>query len=63
VARILSLDTDGSGFPAVGERDPVSFGGPVVHAFPEPHHLAAIDSYGNRLSIGGIRGADQHARA
>jgi DNA-3-methyladenine glycosylase II len=26
VARILSLDTDGSGFPAVGERDPVIAG-------------------------------------
>ena len=26
VARILSLDVDGSGFPAVGERDPVVAG-------------------------------------
>jgi len=26
VARILSLDVDGSGFPAVGERDPVIAG-------------------------------------
>ena len=26
LARILSLDVDGSGFPAVGERDPVAAG-------------------------------------
>src|SRR5437660_9928882 len=95
VERILSLDVDGSGFPAVGERDPVvgevqrqypglrpvgfwspyeaaawtiivrriritqaavikarmneqlgepvSFGGRVVHAFPSPQRLAALD--------------------
>jgi DNA-3-methyladenine glycosylase II len=97
VARILSLDVDGSGFPAVGERDPViaglqrrypglrpvgfwspyeaaawavigqrirtrqaaaikasmarqlgepvSFDGHVVHAFPVPQRLAALDGF------------------
>jgi DNA-3-methyladenine glycosylase II len=95
--RILSLDVDGSGFPAVGERDPVvgevqrkfpglrpvgfwspyeaaawtiivrriritqgavikarmseqlgepvSFGDRVVHAFPSPQRLAALDAF------------------
>jgi DNA-3-methyladenine glycosylase II len=98
VARILSLDADGSGFLAVGERDPViaglqrrypglrpvgfwspyeaaawaiigqririrqaavikasmarelgepvSFGDHVVHAFPAPQRLAALDAFG-----------------
>ena len=97
VARILSLDMDGSGFPAVGERDlviaglqrrypglrpvgfwspyeaaawaiigqririrqaaaikasmarqlgePVPFDGHVVHAFPAPQRLAALDDF------------------
>src|SRR5271170_6388224 len=97
VERILSLDVDGSGFPAVGERDPVvgrlqqrypglrpigfwspyeaaawtiighrirmsqaaaikarmaaqlgepvTFGDRVVHAFPSPARLAALDSF------------------
>jgi DNA-3-methyladenine glycosylase II len=97
VARILSLDVDGSGFPAVGERDPViaglqrrypglrpvgfwspyeaaawaiigqririrqaasikasmarqlgepvPFGGHVVHAFPAPQRLVALDGF------------------
>jgi DNA-3-methyladenine glycosylase II len=95
--RILSLDVDGSAFPAVGERDavvgrlqerypglrpvgfwspyeaaawtiighriritqaaaikariaqqlgePVNFGGRLVHAFPAPQRLAALDSF------------------
>lgn len=97
VARILSLDADGSGFPSVGARDPViarlqarypglrpvafwspyeaaawaiigqririrqaaaikaamarqlgepaSFGDRVVHAFPAPQRLAALDGF------------------
>jgi DNA-3-methyladenine glycosylase II len=97
VERILSLDVDGSGFLAVGQRDPVvreiqrrypglrpvgfwspyeaaawtiighrirttqaaaikarmaeqlgepvSFGGRVVHAFPSPQRLAALDTF------------------
>jgi len=34
VERILSLDVDGSGFPAVGERDPVA--GQVQRHYPGP---------------------------
>ncbi|HEX9517057.1 MAG TPA: hypothetical protein VF940_12895 [Streptosporangiaceae bacterium] len=36
VARILSLDVDGSGFPAVGR---------VVHAFPAPCRLTGLDAF------------------
>jgi hypothetical protein len=58
VARILSLDVDGAGFPAVGERDPVvgglqraaelgqavSFGGRALSAFPAPQRLVSLDA-------------------
>lgn len=39
VARILSLDVDGSRFPAVGERDPVVAG--LQQRYPGPRPVAA----------------------
>lgn len=57
VARILSLDTDGSGFPAVGERDPVIAGlqarypGLRPVAFWSPYEAAAWAVIGQRLRI------------
>jgi DNA-3-methyladenine glycosylase II len=57
VARILSLDTDGSGFPAVGERDPVIAGlqarypGLRPVAFWSPYEAAAWAVIGQRIRI------------
>lgn len=57
VERILSLDTDGSGFPEVGARDPVMRGiqerypglRPVLFYFP--YEAAARAIIGNRTRI------------
>jgi DNA-3-methyladenine glycosylase II len=57
VARILSLDTDGSGFPAVGARDPVIAGlqarypGLRPVAFWSPYEAAAWAVIGQRIRI------------
>lgn len=56
-ARILSLDVDGSGFPAVGERDPVIAGlqrrypGLRPVAFWSPYEAAAWAVIGQRIRI------------
>src|SRR5947209_11795454 len=55
--RILSLDVDGSGFPAVGERDPVV--GEVQRRYPglrpvgfwSPYEAAAWTIIGHRIRI------------
>ena len=58
VARILSLDVDGSGFPAVGERDPVVAGlqrrypGLRPVGFWSPYEAAAWAIIGARIRIG-----------
>jgi DNA-3-methyladenine glycosylase II len=57
VERILSLDVDGSGFPAVGERDPVV--GEVQRRYPglrpvgfwSPYEAAAWAIIGHRIRI------------
>ncbi len=57
VERILSLDVDGSGFPAVGERDPVV--GEVQRRYPglrpvgfwSPYEAAAWTVIGHRIRI------------
>ena len=57
VERILSLDVDGSGFAAVGERDPVV--GDVQHRYPglrpvgfwSPYEAAAWTIIGHRIRI------------
>jgi DNA-3-methyladenine glycosylase II len=57
VERILSLDVDGSGFPAVGERDPVL--GEVQRRYPglrpvgfwSPYEAAAWTIIGHRIRI------------
>jgi DNA-3-methyladenine glycosylase II len=57
VERILSLDVDGSGFPAVGERDPVV--GEVQRKYPglrpvgfwSPYEAAAWTIIGHRIRI------------
>jgi DNA-3-methyladenine glycosylase II len=57
VERILSLDVDGSGFPAVGERDPVA--GEIQRRYPglrpvgfwSPYEAAAWTIIGHRLRI------------
>ena len=57
VERILSLDVDGSGFPAVGERDPVA--GRLQQRFPglrpigfwSPYEAAAWTIIGHRIRI------------
>lgn len=57
VARILSLDVDGSGFAAVGERDPVVAG--LQHRYPglrpvgfwSPYEAAAWAIIGQRIRI------------
>ena len=57
VARILSLDVDGTGFPAVGERDPVVGGlqrrypGLRPVGFWSPYEAAAWAIIGARISI------------
>jgi DNA-3-methyladenine glycosylase II len=57
VERILSLDTDGSGFPAVGERDPVVAGlqrrypGLRPVGFWSPYEAAAWAIIGHRIRI------------
>ena len=57
VARILSLDVDGSGFPAVGERDPVIGGlqarwpGLRPVGFFSPYEAAAWALIGHRIRI------------
>jgi DNA-3-methyladenine glycosylase II len=57
VARILSLDVDGSGFPAVGERDPVVGGlqrrypGLRPVGFWSPYEAAAWAVIGSRIRI------------
>src|ERR1700722_9406906 len=57
VARILSLDVDGSGFPAVGERCPVIAGlqrrypGLRPVAFWSPYEAAAWAVIGQRIRI------------
>jgi DNA-3-methyladenine glycosylase II len=57
VARILSLDVDGSGFPAVGERDPVVAGlqrrypGLRPVGFWSPYEAAAWAIIGHRIRI------------
>jgi DNA-3-methyladenine glycosylase II len=57
VARILSLDVDGSGFPAVGERDPVVAGlqrrypGLRPVGFWSPYEAAAWAIIGRRIQI------------
>jgi DNA-3-methyladenine glycosylase II len=57
VARILSLDVDGSGFPAVGERDPVIAGlqrrypGLRPVGFWSPYEAAAWAVIGQRIRI------------
>jgi DNA-3-methyladenine glycosylase II len=57
VARILSLDVDGSGFPAVGERDPVIAGlqrrypGLRPVGFWSPYEAAAWAIIGQRIRI------------
>ena len=57
VERILSLDVDGSGFPAVGERDPVV--GEIQRRYPglrpvgfwSPYEAAAWTVIGHRIRI------------
>jgi DNA-3-methyladenine glycosylase II len=57
VERILSLDVDGSGFPAVGERDPVV--GKIQRRYPglrpvgfwSPYEAAAWTIIGHRIRI------------
>jgi DNA-3-methyladenine glycosylase II len=57
VERILSLDVDGSGFPAVGERDPVV--GEIQRKYPglrpvgfwSPYEAAAWTIIGHRIRI------------
>src|ERR1035438_7441984 len=57
VERILSLDVDGSGFPAVGERDPVA--GEIQRRYPglrpvgvwSPYGPAAGTIIGHRIRI------------
>jgi DNA-3-methyladenine glycosylase II len=57
VGRILSLDVDGAGFPAVGERDPVIGGlqrrypGLRPVAFWSPYEAAAWAVIGQRIRI------------
>ena len=57
VERILSLDVDGSGFPAVGERDPVVAGlqrrypGLRPVGFWSPYEAAAWAIIGHRIRI------------
>jgi DNA-3-methyladenine glycosylase II len=57
LARILSLDVDGSGFPAVGERDPVIAGlqrrypGLRPVGFWSPYEAAAWAIIGQRIRI------------
>lgn len=57
VARIPSLDVDGRGFPAVGERDPVigrlraRYPGPRPVLFCSPYWAAAWALLGSRLRI------------
>src|SRR6202046_4333572 len=57
VERILSLDVDGSGFPAVGERDPVvgrlqqRFPGLRPVGFWSPYEAAAWTIIGHRIRI------------
>jgi DNA-3-methyladenine glycosylase II len=57
VARILSLDVDGSGFPAVGEQDPVVAGlqrrypGLRPVGFWSPYEAAAFAIIGQRIRI------------
>jgi DNA-3-methyladenine glycosylase II len=57
VTRILSLDVDGSGFPAVGERDPVVAGlqrrypGLRPVGFWSPYEAAAWAIIGHRIRI------------
>src|ERR1700691_4200950 len=57
VARILSLDIDGSGFPAVGERDPVvarlrlCYPGWRPVGFWSPYEAAAWAVIGHRIRI------------
>jgi DNA-3-methyladenine glycosylase II len=57
VARILSLDVDGTGFAAVGERDPVvgdlqrQFPGLRPVLFPSPYEAAAWALIGHRISM------------
>jgi DNA-3-methyladenine glycosylase II len=57
VARILSLDVDGSGFPSVGERDPVIAGlqrrypGLRPVGFWSPYEAAAWAIIGQRIRI------------
>jgi len=57
VARILSLDVDGSGFPAVGERDPVigrlqaRYPGLRPVLFYSPYEAAAWALIGHRIRI------------
>ena len=57
VARILSLDVDGSGFPRVGERDPVvrrlqeRYRGLRPVCFYSPYEAAAWAIIGNRVRI------------
>lgn len=57
VERILSLDVDGSGFPAIGERDPVvdalqrSYRGLRPVLFFSPYEAAAWAIIGQRVRI------------
>ena len=57
VERVLSLDVDGSGFPAVGERDPVvrelqrRYPGLRPVCFYSPYEAAAWAIIGNRIRI------------
>lgn len=57
VERVLSLDVDGSGFPEVGERDPVVGGlqrrypGLRPVCFHSPYEAAAWAIIGNRIRI------------
>src|ERR1700730_7255231 len=57
VERILSLDVDGSGFPAVGERDPVvgrlqqRYPGLRPIGFWSPYEAAAWTIIGHRIRI------------
>src|SRR6266699_2950460 len=68
VERILSLDVDGSGFPAVGERDPVA--GEVQRRYPglrpvgfwSPYEAAAWTIIGHRIRITQAGGPEEAAR-
>src|SRR5580700_7561359 len=57
VERILSLDVDGSGFPAIGERDPVvgrlqqRYPGLRPIGFWSPYEAAAWTIIGHRIRI------------